>query len=369
MPHDLEVSLGAGGLKGMYQVGLFSALDDRHINRINRCAGVSAGALTGACLVSPSPRATLQAYYRTALEQPLVPSGNKYWRAAKRYFGHKDSLYDGSIFENLMRDTLAPIARNKVLDVGVKPLALRNQHSVQLTSASSFDDVVQSVLASAAIMGVFPPRNLPSLGPCVDGGFISGLHLPRLRQAVQDRDSRVLMVVSCVPSCATDARAEADYLGESLVAPDAFDAEAPTLHTAVMHWVDHSQKLACLGDASRVRHELGLQDMPDGVFGALYDGSGGPPTLYDASTPLDRLPVAPSASSKPMALVYCAPKLQDGFGQMTSDIALMTGTQQHRRRAVLERYHQVGAAAAPEVSRLLDVAARWTASRRQKASG
>ena len=203
MPNDLEVSLGSGGLKGMYQVGLFSALDNRHMNRINRCSGVSAGALTGACLVSPSPRATLQAYYRTALNQPLVPSGNKYWRAAKRYFGHKDSLYDGAIFENLVRDTLAPIAHNKVLDVGVKPLASRNQHSVQLTSSSSFDDVVQSVLASAAIMGVFPPRNLPSLGPCVDGGFISGLHLPRLRQAVQDRDSRVLMVVSCVPSCET----------------------------------------------------------------------------------------------------------------------------------------------------------------------
>lgn len=361
---DLEVSLGSGGLKGMYQVGLFSALDDRHMARIGRCAGVSAGALTGACLVSPAPRATLQAYYRTAVSQPLVPSGNKYWRAAKRYFGHKDSLYDGAIFEKLVRDTLAPIAHNKVLDVGVKPLASRKQHSVQLTADSPFEDIVQSVLASAAIMGVFPPRNLSSLGPCVDGGYISGLHLPRLRHAVQNRDPRVLMVVSCVPSCATDARAEADYLGESLVASNAFDAEAPTLHTAVMHWVDHSQKLACLGDAARVRHELGLQDMPDGVFGALYDGSGGAPFLYNAATSLRNLPPAPHASARPMAIVYCAPKLADGFGQMTSDIALMTGTQQHERRAVLERYHQVGAKAAPEVSQLLDVAAKWTAARR-----
>ena len=365
MPHqDLEVSLGSGGLKGMYQVGLFSALEDRHMARIGRCAGVSAGALTAACLASPAPRATLQAYYRTAVSQPLVPSGNKYWRAAKRYFGHKDSLYDGAIFEKLVRDTLAPIAHNKVLDVGVKPLASRNQHSVQLTADSPFEDVVQSVLASAAIMGVFPPRNLPSLGPCVDGGFISGLHLPRLRQAVQDRDSRVLMVVSCVPSCATDARAEADYLGESLVASDAFDAEAPTLHTAVMHWVDHTQKLACLGDAARLRHELGLSDMPDGNFGALYDGSGNPPTLYNADTPLHALPVAPAATAKPMAMVLCAPKLADGFSLMTSDIALMTGTEQHKRRAVLERYYKVGVAAAPEVSQLLDVAAKWTASRR-----
>ena len=365
MPNDLEVSLGSGGLKGMYQVGLFSALESRHLDRINRCAGVSAGALTGACLVSPAPRATLQAYYRTAVGQPLVPSGNKYWRAAKRYFTDKDSLYDGAIFEKLLRDTLAPIAHNKVLDVGVKPLALRNQHSVQLTSNSSFEDVVQSVLASAAIMGVFPPRNLPSLGPCVDGGYISGLHLPRLRQAVQNRDSRVLMVVSCVPSCATDAQAEANYLGESLAASDAFDADAPTLHTAVMHWVDHSQKLANLGDAARVRHELGLHDMPDGVFGALYDGTGCAPYMYNAETSLRDLPPAPRASAKPMAMVYCAPKLADGFGQMTSDIALLTGTQQHKRRAVLERYHQVGAKAAPEVSRLLDVAARWTAARRE----
>lgn len=364
MLRDLEVSLGSGGLKGMYQVGLFSALDSRHLNRIYRCSGVSAGALTGACLVSPSPRATLQAYYRTALNQPLVPSGNKYWRAAKRYFGHKDSLYDGAIFENLVRDTLTPIAHDKVLDVGVKPLASRKQHSVHLTSASSFDNVVQSVLASAAIMGVFPPRSLPSLGPCVDGGFISGLHLPRLRQAVQTRDSRVLMVVSCVPSCDTNAQSEADYLGESLEESQIFDSAAPTLHTAVMHWVDHSQKLACLGDGSRVRHELGLRNMPDGVFGALYDGSGRAPFLYDSSTPLDRLPMAPQAFAKPMALVYCAPKLQDGFDQMTSDIALMTGSQQHRRRAVLERYHQVGVTAASEVSKLLDVAAQWTASRR-----
>ena len=364
MPHDLEVSLGSGALKGMYQVGLFSALDDRHVSRINRCSGVSAGALTGACLVSPAPRATLQAYYRTAVSQPLVPSGNKYWRAAKRYFGHKDSLYDGSIFENLVRNTLAPIAHNKVLDVGVKPLALRNQHSVQLTADSPFEDVVQSVLASAAIMGVFPPRNLSSLGPCVDGGYISGLHLPRLRQALKDRDSRVLMVVSCTPSCATDARAEADYLGESLVASDAFDAEAPTLHTAVMHWADHSQKLANLGDASRVRHELGLQSMPDGVFGALYDGSGKPPFVYNAETLWQDLPKAPHASAKPMAMVYCAPKLADGFNQMISDIALMTSREQHQRRAVLEKYYNVGAAAAQEVSKLLDLAAQWTACRR-----
>lgn len=366
MPHDLEVSLGSGGLKGMYQVGLFSALDERHVSRINRCSGVSAGALTGACLVSPAPRATLRAYYTTALNQPLVPSGNKYWQAAKRYFSHKDSLYDGRIFEQLVRNTLSPVAHNKVLDVGVKPLASRNQHSVQLTSRSSYDDVVQSVLASAAIMGVFPPRKLRSLGPCVDGGYISGLHLPRLRQAMQNRDSRVLLVVSCVPSCATDAQAEANYLGESLMGSSTFEMEAPTLHTAVMHWVDHSQKLACLGDASRVRHELGLRNMPDGVFGALYDGSGQPPTVFDALTPSNKLPAAPSASAKPMALVYCAPKLSDGFGQMASDIALMTGAQQHQRRAVLERYHNVGAAAAPEVSKLLDVAAKWTASRRQQ---
>ena len=42
-----------------------------------------------------------------------------------------------------------------------------------------------------------------------------------------------------------------------------------------------------------------------------------------------------------MALVYCAPKLEDGFSQTASDIALMTGSQQHQRRAVLERYHRV----------------------------
>ena len=132
-----------------------------------------------------------------------------------------------------------------------------------------------------------------------------------------------------------------------------------------MHWVDHTQKLACLGDAARLRHELQLSDMPDGNFGALYDGSGNSPTLYNADTPLHALPAAPAASKKPMAMVLCAPKLADGISLITSDIALMTGTQQHERRAVLERYHEVGAAAAPEVSKLLDVAARWTAARRR----
>lgn len=368
MPNDLELSLGAGGLKGAFQVGLLSALDKRHIDRVNKCSGVSTGALTGACLMSAAPKATLQAYYRTALAQPLVPKGNKYWRAAKQFLTHKNALYDGVIFERLVREVLSPIAHNKSLLVGVKPMASRLQHSVELTHATHFDAVVQSVLASAAIMGVFPPRTLHNLGPCVDGGFISGLHLPHLRETMRNRNTRVLMVVNCNSSCAANAQAEAEYLGESNDGLGLeMDSANPTLHTAVMHWVDHSQKLGVLGDISRLRHELQLDDMPDGVFGALYDGLNGKPHVFNASDTFESLPSAPSASQKPMAVVYCAPKLRENFAQFTNDIALMTG-EQEKRTALLTRYHTVGASYAPDVSRVLDLAARWTQHRRHNST-
>ncbi len=354
--------MGAGGLKGAYQVGLLLGLDDRHLNRITRCSGVSTGAITGACVMSPTPRATMEAYYHTAKTHALVPSGNKFWRATKRYLTHKDALYDGNIFERLVRETLMPLARGKVLDVGVKPMASRAQHSVQLTNDTSFDNVVHSVMASAAIMGVFPPRNLPSLGPCVDGGFISALNLPRLRHVMATRDPRVMMVVACLPSCATEAGAEAQYMGETDTVAT-FDPEAPTMHSAVLELVDHIQRMQQLGDLSRLRHELGLKEMPEGVFGALYDGSGNFPFVYNVDTPMHKLPVAPAASAKPMAMVYCAPTMQDGFDFTTSDIAMMTGNQE-KRCAVLEKYHEVGTKAAPSVNRLLDVAAKWTVCRR-----
>lgn len=368
MVNDLELSLGAGGLKGAFQVGLLSALDHRHIERVTKCSGVSTGALTGACLMSSAPKATLQAYYKTALAHPLVPKGNKYWRAAKQFLTHKNALYDGVIFERLVREVLSPIAHNKSLVVGVKPMASRLQHSVELTHHTQFDDVVESVLASAAIMGVFPPRNLPNLGPCVDGGFISGLHLPHLRDTMQNRNTRVLMVINCNASCAANAPAEAEYLGESNDSLGLeLDNHNPTLHTAVMHWVDHSQKLGVLGDMSRLRHELKLKDMPDGVFGALYDGLDNKPHLFSSNATFEDLPPAPPANQKPMAVVYCAPKLQENFAQFTNDIALMTG-EQEKRTALLQRYHAVGASYAPDVSCVLDLAARWTRHRRHNSS-
>ena len=368
MPNDLELSLGAGGLKGAFQVGLLLALDKRHIDRVNKCSGVSTGALTGACLMSAAPKATLQAYFKTALAQPLVPKGNKYWRAAKQFLTHKNALYDGVIFERLVREVLSPIAHNKSLLVGVKPMTSRRQHSVELTHGTHFDDVVKSVLASAAIMGVFPPRTLQNLGPCVDGGFISGLHLPHLRETMRNRNTRVLMVVSCNSSCAANAEAEAEYLGESNDSLGLnMDNTDPTLHTAVTHWVDHSQKLGVLGDISRLRHELQLHDMPDGVFGALYDGVSATPHIYDSNAVFEHLPSAPPADHKPMAVVYCAPKIRENFAQFTNDIALMTG-EQEKRTALLQRYHSVGASYAPDVSRVLDLAARWTRHRRHNLS-
>jgi len=368
MVNDLEVALGSGGLKGAFQVGLLSALDNRHIQRVKKCSGVSTGALTGACLMSAAPKATLQTYYRTALAQPLVPKGNKYWRAAKQYLTHKNALYDGIIFERLARAVLSPIGLNKSLLVGVKPMSSRQQHSVTLTHNTHFDDVVQSVLASSAIMGVFPPRHLPDLGPCVDGGFISGLHLPHLRDTMKNRNTRVLMIVSCNASCAANAKAEANYLGESNDGLGLHQDNAnPTLHTAVMHWLHHSQKLCDLGDVSRLRHELQLADMPDGVFGALYDGLGNTPFVYNARATFEELPKAPAARHKPMVVVYCAPKLQENFAQTANDIALMTGAQEQRTKT-LQRYHNVGASYAPDVSRVLDLAARWTQHRRHNST-
>ena len=68
-----------------------------------------------------------------------------------------------------------------------------------------------------------------------------------------------------------------------------------------------------------------------------------------------------------MGLLFCAPRVADGFQTTLGDMDTLTGPQE-RRTAMLERYVDVGREAAVDASQLLDTLAQLTVARRPTSS-
>ena len=183
---DIECMFAAGECRGAYGVGLMHQLllthGSRFHGRVQRASGVSVGAFTAVAMSHADAVERLDEWTQTMLCSDLVhvSKWGTMWRAAKlKYLGDvkggTGSLYTSDIIRTLFRKIMPAAPRTCALDIGVMPCSNEDttQHSFHFDAGSHGDgaELEKTVLASSAIMGVFPPQRL------ADGRMYSDLSL------------------------------------------------------------------------------------------------------------------------------------------------------------------------------------------------
>ena len=146
MTMDLVLALGGGGVRGIAHIGVLRCLDEEGFH-VKGIAGASAGSIAGALYTAGIPPFDMEKII-AGIEQ-------------RKMFGRKPE--DGPSLMGLsgLTDLLREVLDDKSFDQLHLPFAavsvdLKTGHEVVINQGN----VVQAILASAAVPGVFPPKQI-----------------------------------------------------------------------------------------------------------------------------------------------------------------------------------------------------------------
>lgn len=186
----LTFVLGGGGARGAFQVGALQALIEAGY-RPQLLVGASVGALNAAFLalhgVNATGVAALRRVWQSAAQEDLL-AARRAWLAAQALLQREDRRYYERLRQFCIHQGLAPdLHFGQIEQVRLIVVATDLNHGQPvLFGASPFDNVLEALLASAAL----PPWILPiEAGDrlLTDGGFVSNLPIePALRQGASE---------------------------------------------------------------------------------------------------------------------------------------------------------------------------------------
>ena len=179
-PPTTGLALGGGGVKGMAHVGVLAALTARGL-RFDRVAGTSIGALVGAFYAAGFAPETV---HRLLLEVPL--SGLFALRLDAR------ALVGVEPMRGFLREHLGD-ARIEDLEIPLSVVCTDLETGERVCLERG--DVVEAVMASSAVPGVFAPVRLDGR-VLVDGGLTDNLPVSVLRERGCERVVAVRLVGS-----------------------------------------------------------------------------------------------------------------------------------------------------------------------------
>lgn len=163
----VALALGAGGARGLAQIGVIEALQARNI-KIVAVAGASSGALVGGAFAAgklDALREWMLGTSRTGMLRLLDPG-----------FG-RSALFTGDRLVRRLREVVGePLIENLPIDFTAVAVDLVRQREVWLRRG----DMWNAVRASFAIPGVFTPFELHGRD-LVDGGLLSPLPIAATR--------------------------------------------------------------------------------------------------------------------------------------------------------------------------------------------
>jgi NTE family protein len=167
--------LGGGGLLGVAEVGMARALLEADVQPDLVC-GTSVGAINGAVLAAdptPSGAQRLLAIWEVLAEEGIL-DGSVLRRVAK-VMRSRTSLHGNGAFRRMLRDRL-PAQTFEELAVPFECVAA----SIERAREHWFDtgDLIEAVLASCALPGVFPPVQIGD-EHFYDGGLVNSIPLDR----------------------------------------------------------------------------------------------------------------------------------------------------------------------------------------------
>jgi NTE family protein len=170
----IGLALGSGGIRGWAHAGIVGVLAEEGIP-VDFVAGASAGALTGALFVSGMSADAM-------LELPII-ARDVLSACLRTYRPPTQSILSGRPFIRYLQDRLGDDARIEDLP---RPLViaatdLDTREAVHLTSGP----LAESIVASAAVNGVFPPITIDGRR-LVDGGASDPVPVGALRELGAD---------------------------------------------------------------------------------------------------------------------------------------------------------------------------------------
>ena len=228
----VALALGAGGARGLAQIGVIEALQARGL-RVGAIAGSSSGALVGGAFAAgrlPELSDWLRGTSRAAMLRLLDPG-----------FG-RPALFTGSRLVRALREVVGePRIEELPVDFTAVAVDLIRQREVWLRSGDLWD----AVRASFAIPGVFTPFELHGR-ELVDGGLLAPLPITATR--MHDAHRLIAVDMHGFPRVPTGTPAHV---------PEADDAEPPGAIERFLdrHFGDDGNDSASTG------HRLGLTEV------------------------------------------------------------------------------------------------------------
>ncbi len=177
--------LSGGGSRGALQVGLYQALHDLGIE-LDLIIGSSTGAVNGAFIAAGVPPAELARLWRSVQPKDFYALNGKLLRGPLRI----KSLLDNRRLRTFLRRHL-PIKRFEELDTPlvVTGTCLQTGEPLYFTHG----DILDALLASTAIPGLFPPVELAGR-QVIDGGIADNVPLG----AAIERGADTVIAMLCI---------------------------------------------------------------------------------------------------------------------------------------------------------------------------
>lgn len=176
--------LGGGGARGATEVGLYRAMVELGI-RIDLVLGSSIGAVNGALIAAGLTPAELEDYWRGIRTRDVVGSR---WQFLRLLTG-SSSVFSNHRLRDLLRRRL-PVSsfRDLRIPLGIVATDLETGETVVLREG----DLLEAILASTALPGLFPPVPWQSRR-LVDGGLSNNVPIDL---AVDQGAQRVIGMLS-----------------------------------------------------------------------------------------------------------------------------------------------------------------------------
>jgi NTE family protein len=155
--NEIALALGGGGVKGISHIGVIRRLENEGF-QIRAVSGTSAGAIAGALFAAGYDTASMERFIREAQTRKLFASRGE----------GAPSLMGLAGLEEMLRDALGGRSfADLQIPFACAAVDLQNGQEIVLNNGS----VLDAVMASVAIPGVFPPRTIAGI-TLVDGGML-----------------------------------------------------------------------------------------------------------------------------------------------------------------------------------------------------
>lgn len=326
------ISCAGGGVRGAHPGWCASKLNRlKHpLGTAQEISGVSAGSILSAALATDyDPSGVVNELIQMDIVPPRSAINNVF-RAIKMAKGKYGSLYKNHGLAKLLDDTV--VGRTVTVD----ELHIVAGNGKELTqkefTLKKGDRVsIQPILASCAILGVFPPINIDGVD-YIDGGFESSFPTASIERFAKYNDSATLVLYSSSPWPGNFAR----------VTTGDFSVAAASKALAHIYWnklcdSDHRQTLRMVGFNER--------NAPDGRFAiVLKPNDEGEWKKVQVVTPTT--PASDVITTEPRKVVYCVAPKGDIFKQYES---VTLATPAAKRIEILNWVARQGERAAAEV--------------------